>query len=86
MTEAERQKSVVIDGEVKKFKLGHTQEELAGFRKSLSSKNSSTETISKVLGDSFTSYLNRADVRAALNIPSYVQGYSDCNDPMYETY
>ena len=72
MTDAERQKTVVIDGEVKRYKLGHTQEELAGFRKSLLSKNSSTETVSKVLGDSFTSYLNRADVRAALNIPSYV--------------
>ena len=33
-----------------------------------------------------SNYLNRADVRAALNIPSYVQGYSGCNHPMYSTY
>lgn len=33
-----------------------------------------------------TGYLNRADVRAALNIPTWVQGFSDCNNPMYSTY
>lgn len=33
-----------------------------------------------------TGYLNRADVRAALNIPTWVQGYSECNNPMYPTY
>ncbi len=31
-------------------------------------------------------YLNRNDVRQALNIPSYVQEFQDCNDEMYNTY
>jgi serine carboxypeptidase-like clade 1 len=33
-----------------------------------------------------TNYLNRADVRAAFNIPAFVQGYQPCNNPMYGTY
>lgn len=33
-----------------------------------------------------TSYLNRPDVRAALNIPAFVQGYSGCANGMYGTY
>ena len=31
-------------------------------------------------------YVNRNDVRQALNIPSYVQEFQDCNDEMYDTY
>jgi carboxypeptidase C (cathepsin A) len=32
------------------------------------------------------SYLNRVDVREALNIPSYIPPYQQCNHPMYKTY
>ncbi|TNV78909.1 hypothetical protein FGO68_gene989 [Halteria grandinella] len=32
------------------------------------------------------SYVNRPDVRQALNIPSFVQPFQDCNDDLYNTY
>ena len=43
-------------------------------------------SLKKILGDGQSDYLNRADVRLALNIPSYVPAYSQCNDGMYVTY
>ena len=36
--------------------------------------------------DPMAAYLRRDDVRAAMNIPSYVQQFQDCNNPMYGTY
>ena len=35
---------------------------------------------------SYELYLNRPDVRKALNIPEYVQPFLDCNDEIFRTY
>ena len=82
LTEQEREREVVIDGMVKKYKLGRTMNEMTPFRKSLLTQDDKQV----ILGDDLSGYLNRADVRAALNIPTWVQGYSECNNPMYGTY
>lgn len=67
LTEAQRERSVIIDGMEKKYKLGYTPAEMNPFH-----KKPLKEEAQLILGDSMTSYLNRADVRAAFNIPSFV--------------
>jgi serine carboxypeptidase-like clade 2 len=42
--------------------------------------------INTILGDGQSDYLNRRDVREALNIPSYLPPYEQCSDPIYNTY
>ncbi len=42
--------------------------------------------INTIIGDSQSDYLNREDVRSALNIPKYLPAYEQCNDEIYETY
>ena len=37
-----------------------------------------TGSADPILGDYFTDYMNREDVRAAFNIPTEVQGWSQC--------
>lgn len=83
MTPAQRERTVMIGGQEKKYRLGHTASERTPFRKVLKQQAGKAEL---VLGDDMTSYLNREDVRDALNIPKWVQGFSDCNNPMYATY
>ena len=58
--------SAVIGGEVKYYKRGMTQSEYAPWTKHLVGNNE------VILGDYFTDYMNREDVRAAFNIPTEV--------------
>lgn len=81
MTEAERERTVIVEGQEKKYKLGYTPAERNPFHKKLQEGSAQV-----ILGDSMSTYLNRADVRAAFNIPAFVPGYQPCNNPMYSTY
>ena len=81
LTSEERERTVMIDGIEKKYRLGHTASEINPLRKQ--KKNLRQELI---LGDSMSDYINRPEVRAAFNIPSWVQGFSDCSDSIGDSY
>lgn len=84
-----RERTAVIDGKEVKYRVGHTASERTPFRRSLRSSKNETSNGGKaeaVIGIDMDSYLNRDDVRKALNIPSYIPPYEPCNNPMYETY
>lgn len=57
----------MVNGTLKTFRRGYTQSEYTPWAKHL--KSSSEEVI---LGDYFTSYMNREDVREVFHIPSEV--------------
>lgn len=42
--------------------------------------------VTTILGDGQSDYLNRKDVRLALNIPSYLPAYEQCSDEIYNSY
>jgi len=67
---------VVIDGKEKTFKRGYTRSEYTPWVKHLKLGNE------PILGDYFTSYMNREDVRKAFNIPSDVQGWEQCSSTL----
>lgn len=58
----------VVNGETKRYKLGMTPAEYTPWLKGFASSTSSS-------GDFVTEYLNREDVRAALNIPTDLPGW-----------
>jgi len=63
--------SVIIDGVEKTYRKGYTQKEYTPWIGSYMSGGSGDA----VNGDFVTDYLNRADVREALHIPTTVQPY-----------
>jgi hypothetical protein len=81
MTEAERERTVMVEGQEKKYKLGYTMAERTPFRRLLTDDDKKM-----VFGNPMSDYLNRPDVRMAFNIPASVPGWNSCNDPMYVTY
>ena len=84
MSEKERLVSYEIDGITHTYKRGHTLAERAPWlRAYLREDHPSLKT---VVGDGQSDYLNRKDVRLALNIPSYLPAYQQCNDEIYNTY
>ena len=64
---ANRQGEAMVKGQLKTFKRGYTMSEYTPWVKHL--KSSGEEPI---LGDFFTSYMNREDVREAFHIPADV--------------
>lgn len=62
LSESNRMGEVVINGEIKRYKRGYTLKEYAPWYK----KN----VKSPILGAFMTDYVNRADVREAMNIPT----------------
>merc|ERR1719223_764377 len=66
---ADRLGTTVIDGETRTYKRGMTQAEYTPF----ASHIVNSESANVVNGDFLTDYMNRQDVREALNIPSSVQ-------------
>ena len=91
MTLKEREREVEIAPGIKKhYLLGHTAEERFPLRTNTTRanlfKHHKLQELQLVSGQDMSSYLNRADVRAALNIPVWTPGFQSCNDPMYSTY
>ena len=74
----------MVDGKNLTYQRGSTVGQRTPWLKSIFGENH--PSLKKILGDGQSDYLNRADVRLALNIPSYVPAYSQCNDAMYTTY
>ena len=68
----ERMKEVVVDGEVKTYKRGRLMSEYTPWMKHLES--------GRIVGDGLTDYINRADVRTAMNIPASLKGFNMCVD------
>jgi len=62
----------IVDGEEKVYKRGHTISEYTPWMKRVSSN-------SPILGDYTSFYVNRADVRAAMHIPTNLPGYEECS-------
>ena len=72
----------VVGGEVKTFQRGVRLEQYTPWVKKNKLLAKAAAEIS--FGDPMGDYLNRADVRAALNIPLAVQGWSGCtNNPLF---
>lgn len=67
--------TTVIDGEEKRYKRGYTMKEYTPWVKHLQMQENPI-----ILGDFLTDYMNRADVRAAFNIPTTVQAWEMCSD------
>ena len=66
----DRERSVIIDGEEKKYKLGYTMKEYTPWAKHIEDSPEHP-----LLGAYLTEYVNRADVRSALNIPTSAPGW-----------
>jgi len=66
VTADERFAEVVVDGITKTYKRGYTQKEYTPWIKHLPLNDE------VIYGDYVTWYVNQPEVRAALNIPSYV--------------
>lgn len=64
LTDEERYKEVIINGESKIYKRGRTMSEYTPWMRHLES--------GKIVGDGLTDYINSKEVRAALNIPDKV--------------
>ncbi len=74
----------IIDGKTVTYQRGYTVGQRTPWLKNIFGEDH--PSLHTILGDGQSDYLNRQDVRNALNIPSYVPAYSQCNDAMYETY
>jgi hypothetical protein len=70
-----RMGSSIVGGEVKTYKRGMTMSEYTPWLNR--GKINENEPI---LGDYFTDYMNREDVRAAFNIPTSVQAWEQCTN------
>lgn len=70
----DRLKSVNINGEEKTYKAGMTMKEYTPWAKHISENMSHP-----LLGAYLTEYVNRPDVRQALNIPDNIQAWSQCS-------
>jgi len=69
---ANRVATAYVAGEAKEYKMGYTQAEYTPWLKHLVREDS------PILGNAVTSYLNREDVRKALNIPNHIQAWTGC--------
>lgn len=76
--------SVEIEGRNLTYARGHTAAQRAPWLKALFREGH--PAINTIVGDAQSDYVNRPDVRKALNIPSYLGPYQQCNDQMYTTY
>jgi hypothetical protein len=66
---------VDIGGVKKTYKRGFTMQEYTPWLKNANVK-------SPLLGDSVSDYINRADVRKALNIPDTIQAWEGCSSTL----
>lgn len=73
LTDESRMGEVEIDGEIKTYKRGYTMQEYTPWLKNTKS------TKSILLGDYVSDYVNRADVRAAMNIPTTAKAWNGCS-------
>lgn len=69
-----RLESTMVNGQKKTYKVGYTMQEYTPWVKRLHKEGVSHP----ILGAYTTSYLNREDVRTALNIPADVQAWEEC--------
>jgi hypothetical protein len=74
----ERMAEAIVEGEVKTYKRGKTMKEYTPWAKHVLRSGEGP-----ILGDGVSSYMNREDVRAALNIPKDLAGWSLCADIDY---
>lgn len=81
-TDDNRTKSVIVDGEEKTYKVGFTFQEYTSWLGMLPLYSASQPLLGTYLSD----YINRPDVRQALNIPTKVQGWSMCSDVVGRNY
>ncbi len=77
-----RERTVKIGDEIKTYKAGFTFQEYIGWVGEMSIYQAQQP----LLGVYVTDYINRADVRTALNIPNSVQGWSTCNSEVSANY
>jgi hypothetical protein len=77
-----REKTVIIDGQEKTYKSGFTFQEYTSWLNHMPMYAAQQP----VLGTFLSDYINREDVRRALNIPSYVQGWNMCDGFVSENY
>lgn len=69
-TSENRLKSVMVDGEEKTYKSGYTMKEYTPWAKHIEDN-----AAHPLLGDYMSDYVNRPDVRKALNIPTSAPGW-----------
>jgi len=74
----------IIDGEEREYNRGHTAAQMSPWLRAIYGENH--PSMKAIIGDGQSDYMNRADVRKALNIPNWLPSYSQCNDAMYGTY
>jgi len=72
-----RQGQAIVNGEVKTFRRGYTMSEYTPWAKHLKASDSEV-----ILGDYFTSYMNREDVREAFHIPAEMPGWEQCSSTL----
>lgn len=72
LPESDRIGTTVINGETREYVRGMKMSEYTPWLRTWKNENE------PVLGDYMTDYMNRADVRAAFNIPDDVQTWSQC--------
>jgi serine carboxypeptidase-like clade 1 len=63
---------VEINGELRKYKRGYTIDQYTPWLKKFALQ-------SPILGDGMTDYVNRADVREAMNIPATIPSWESCS-------
>lgn len=76
--------ATIVDGRERTYKRGHTAAEKTPWLRGILSEDH--PSLKQIIGDAPSDYLNREDVRKALNIPSFIESYNECNDGMYITY
>jgi hypothetical protein len=81
MSEKERLKSVEVNGETKTYKSGFTWAEYTPWAKHIP-----RDSKHPILGAYMSDYVNRPDVRAALNIPDSLAGWNNCDDYVSANY
>jgi hypothetical protein len=69
----DRLASTIIDGETLTYKRGHTVAERTPWLKGMFGEDH--PMLTQILGDGLSDYLNRMDVRGALNIPKSILSY-----------
>lgn len=77
-----RTKTVIIGGEEKTYKVGFTFQEYTSWL----GKMPLYQAAQPVLGTFLSDYVNRPDVRKALNIPDSTQAWSMCSGEVSENY
>lgn len=81
-TSESRYRTVNIGGQNKTYKRGFTFQEYVRFLKN----KPEFQGEQTLLGDFLSDYVNRPDVRKALNIPDSVQAWQMCSDPIGNNY